>query len=137
MDNLSKYKTASLYEAFEPAAARRLVEKLAMHYTPKHNSRLNMAEAELSIWTQQCLDRRIPDQSPLCRGIATWEQPRDEAQAKIDWQFPIPDARTKLKKLHPSIQVGKPTGITWGQAFSPEPVRLREIRWRPPEARLQ
>lgn len=105
MDNLNTHKIASLYEAFEPAEARRLVEKLEIHYTPKHGSWLNMAETELSILTKQCLDRRIPDQLTLCREIAAWEQPRNEAQAKIDWQFTTHDARIKLKKLYPSIQV--------------------------------
>jgi transposase len=105
MDNLNTHKIASLYEAFEPAEARRLVEKLEIHYTPKHGSWLNMAETELSILTKQCLDRRIPDQPTLCREIAAWEQPRNKAQAKIDWQFTTHDARIKLKKLYPSIQV--------------------------------
>jgi transposase len=105
MDNLNTHKIASLYEAFEPAEARRLVEKLEIHYTPKHGSWLNMAETELSILTKQCLDRRIPDQPTLCREIAAWEKPRNEAQAKIDWQFTTHDARIKLKKLYPSIQV--------------------------------
>ena len=105
MDNLNTHKIASLYEAFEPAEARRLVEKLEIHYTPKHGSWLNMAETELSILTKQCLDRRIPDFPSLRREIKAWEQPRNAAKAKIDWHFTTPDARIKLKKLYPSIQV--------------------------------
>lgn len=105
MDNLNIHKIASLYEAFEPAEARRLAEKLEIHYTPKHGSWLNMAETELSILTKQCLDRRIPDFPALCREIESWQQPRNDAKAKIDWQFTTHDARIKLKKLYPSIQV--------------------------------
>jgi hypothetical protein len=105
MDNLNTHKIASLYEAFEPAEARRLVEKLEIHYTPKHGSWLNMAETELSILTKQCLDRRIPDFPVLEREIAAWERPRNQAKAKIKWQFTTHDARIKLKKLYPSIQV--------------------------------
>jgi len=105
MDNLNTHKIASLYEAFEPAEARRLVEKLEIHYTPKHGSWLNMAETELSILTKQCLDRRIPDAPTLRREVEAWEQSRNQAQCKIDWQFTTHDARIKLKKLYPSIQV--------------------------------
>jgi transposase len=104
MDNLNTHKPASLYEAFEPAEARRLVEQLEIHYTPKHGSWLNMAETELSILTKQCLDRRIPDQPTLRCEVAAWERPRNEAESKIDWQFTTHDARIKLKKLYPSIQ---------------------------------
>lgn len=105
MDNLNTHKPASLYEAFEPAEARRLVERLEIHYTPKHGSWLNMAETELSILTKQCLDRRIPNQPTLRREVDAWERPRNEAESKIDWQFTTHDARIKLKKLYPSIQV--------------------------------
>lgn len=105
MDNLNTHKVASLYEAFEPAEARRLAEKLEIHYTPKHGSWLNMAETELSILTKQCLDRRIPDPATLRREVEAWEQSRNGAQCTIDWQFTTHDARIKLKKLYPSIQV--------------------------------
>jgi len=105
MDNLNTHKVASLYEAFEPAEARRLIEKLEIHHTPKHGSWLNMAETELSILTKQCLDRRIPDQRTLRREIAAWEQSRNDAKANIDWHFTTHDARIKLKRLYPSIQV--------------------------------
>jgi DDE superfamily endonuclease len=87
MDNLNTHKVASLYEAFEPAEARRLVEKLEIHYTPKHGSWLNMAETELSILTKQCLDRRIGDFDDLECEVAAWESPRNQAKAKINWQF--------------------------------------------------
>jgi transposase len=104
MDNLNTHKPASLYEAFEPAEARRLIEKLEIHYTPKHGSWLNMAETELSVMTKQCLDRRIPDVATLCREIAAWERQRNKARSKINWQFTTHDARIKLRKLYPSIQ---------------------------------
>jgi hypothetical protein len=105
MDNLNTHKPASLYEAFPPAEARRLVEKLEIHYTPKHGSWLDMAETELSILTKQCLDRRIPDAETLTREVAAWEHQRNTAHSKIDWQFTTAQARIKLKRLYPSIQV--------------------------------
>lgn len=105
MDNLNTHKTSSLYEAFEPAEARRIIEKLEIHYTPKHGSWLNMAETELSVLTRQCLDRRISDRTTLEAEIDAWQTFRNNAEATIDWHFATDDARIKLKKLYPSIQV--------------------------------
>jgi len=104
MDNLNTHKPASLYEAFEPAEARRLIDRLEIHYTPKHGSWLDMAETELSILTKQCLDRRIPDHPTLIREIAAWENQRNESKSTVDWQFTTENARFKLKRLYPSIQ---------------------------------
>lgn len=105
MDNLNTHKVASLYEAFEPAEARRLIERLEIHYTPKHGSWLDMAETELSILTRQCLDRRIPDRPTLVREVEAWETVRNDAECKINWQLKTEDARIKLKRLYPSIQI--------------------------------
>ena len=105
MDNLNTHKTASLYEAFPPEEARRIIEKLEIHYTPKHGSWLNMAETELSVLTRQCLDRRIPDRDLLQSEIDAWQTHRNEAEATVDWQFATEDARIKLKQLYPSIQL--------------------------------
>lgn len=105
MDNLNTHKISSLYEAFPPEEARRLAEKLEIHYTPKHGSWLNMAETELSVLTKQCLDRRIPDRETLEAEADTWQNQRNDADATVDWQFTTKDARIKLKKLYPSIQV--------------------------------
>ncbi len=102
MDNLNTHKAASLYEAFAPAEARRIVTKLEFHYTPKHGSWLNMAEIELSVLQRQCLARRLPDEATLVHEIAAWEKQRNEQQATIDWRFSIADAREKLKRLYPS-----------------------------------
>jgi hypothetical protein len=102
-DNLSTHKPASLYEAFPPAEARRLVERFEWHYTPKHGSWLNMAETELSVLSSQCLDRRIPDKDALVIEISTWEAARNKHHAKADWQFTTADARVKLKRLYPSL----------------------------------
>src|SRR5207237_3967478 len=99
LDNLNTHKIASLYEAFEPAAARRIARKLVWHYTPKHGSWLHMAEIALSVLQQPCLDRRIPDADTLKREIAAWEQQRNAEQAPIDWRFYITDARKKLERL--------------------------------------
>ena len=103
MDNLSTHKLASLYEVFEPAQARRMAEKLEIHYTPKHGSWLNMAEIELSVLSRQCLKRRIADQEGLQKEVTAWEQARNAAGAKVDWRFTTADARIKLKRLYPSI----------------------------------
>jgi hypothetical protein len=106
MDNLNTHKLASLYEAFAPPEARRLMERLEIHYTPKHGSWLNMAETELSVLATQCLDRRIPHSTTLTREVAAWEHQRNAAQCRINWRFTTPDARIKLKRLYPSIQLG-------------------------------
>jgi len=103
LDNLNTHKIASLYTAFEPAEARRIARKLELHDTPKHGSWLNMAEIELSVLQQQCLDRRIPDEATLTREIAAWEHQRHAEQATIDWRFSVTDARKKLKRLYPSL----------------------------------
>ncbi len=102
LDNLNTHCPGSLYEAFEPAEAKRLVEKLEFHYTPKHGSWLNMAEIELSILQRQCLNRRIADEETLKREVAAWERQRNKAKETIDWRFSITDAREKLKRLYPS-----------------------------------
>ena len=103
-DNLSTHKPASLYEAFPPSEARRLVERFEWHYTPKHGSWLDMAESELGVLSTQCLDRRIPDKQTLTREIAAWEQHRNVHHAKADWQFTTADARVKLKRLYPQFE---------------------------------
>jgi hypothetical protein len=102
-DNLNTHKPASLYEAFPPAEARRLVERFEWHYSPKHGSWLNMAESELGILSNQCLDRRIPDQKTLSKEIVAWEKDRNKHHAKADWQFTTEDARIKLKHLYPTF----------------------------------
>ena len=105
MDNLNTHTPTSLYEAFEPKEARRLAKKLEIHYTPKHGSGLNMAEIELSVLSQQCLDRRVADFESLQGEVASCQEPRDAAGGKIDWRFSPEDARNKLKRLYPSHQV--------------------------------
>ena len=103
MDNLNTHKPSSLYEAFEPAEARRIFERLEIHYTPKHASWLDMAETELSVLGRQCLDRRIPDRETLTREVVAWEKNRNAACVRVDWRFTTADARIKLKRLYPSI----------------------------------
>jgi DDE superfamily endonuclease len=102
-DNLNTHAPASLYEAFPPAEARRLVERFEWHYTPKHGSWLDMAEAELAILSSQCLDRRIPDQAELQAEVAAWLAHRNENHRKADWRFQTQDARVKLKHLYPAL----------------------------------
>jgi hypothetical protein len=104
MDNLNTHTPASLYEAFAPAEARRIAERLEIPYTPKHGSWLNMAEIELSVLGRQCLDRRIVDGECLMREVAAWEEGRNGADAVINWRFTTVDARIKLKHLYPSTQ---------------------------------
>ncbi len=105
LDNLNTHRLGSLYTAFPPEEARRLAQRLEIHYTPVHGSWLNMAEIELSVLTQQCLDRRIPSQQTLAREVAAWEIKRNSDQKAVDWQFTTADARIKLKRLYPRIQV--------------------------------
>lgn len=103
MDNLNTHSPASLYEAFAPAEARRLTDRLEIHYTPKHGSWLNMAEIELHVLAGQCLDRRLPDQATLTAEVAAWEANRNGADSRIDWRFTTADARIKLKHLYPVL----------------------------------
>jgi hypothetical protein len=103
LDNLNTHTPASLYEAFPPAEAKRLTEKLELHYTPKHGSWLNMAEIELSVLAAQCLDRRLPDRAMLEREVAAWAAARNAAAKTVDWRFTTADARIKLKHLYPSF----------------------------------
>ena len=104
MDNLNTHSPASLSEAFEPAEARRLLNRLDFHDTPKHGSWLNMAEIELSILRRQCLDRRLPTAAALAREVAAWAQTRNLQTKPVDWRFTTADARIKLKRLYPSTQ---------------------------------
>ena len=106
MDNLNTHTPAALYAAFEPAVARRLVERLEIHHTPKHGSWLNMAEIELSVLSRQCLDRRLPDAATLAREVTAWQQARNADPRPVNWHFTTADARIKLKRLYPSFQDG-------------------------------
>jgi len=103
MDQLNTHNIASLYEAFEPAEARRLAEKLEIHHTPKHGSWLNMAEIELSVLSRQCMDDYFESGEQLTARITPWECSRNEKTVGIDWRFTTADARIKLKKLYPVI----------------------------------
>jgi len=103
-DNLNTHTPAALYETFPAAEAKRLADKLELHYTPKHGSWLDMAESELSVLSRQCLDRRIADRPTLEQEVAAWEQRRNAESRCIDWRFTTPDARIKLKHLYPVIQ---------------------------------
>src|SRR3712207_365523 len=103
-DNLNTHTPAALYETFPPTEAKRLADKLELHYTPKHGSWLNMAAVELSILGRQCLDRRIPDKGTLAAEVTAWEERRNAAGGTVNWRFTTEDARIKLKRLYPSIQ---------------------------------
>lgn len=104
MDNLNTHTPAALYEAFEPPEAKRLADKLELHYTPKHGSWLDIAEIELSALARQCLDRRIPDKVTLETEVAAWVADRNAAQVTVSWRFTTADARITLKHLYPTIQ---------------------------------
>ena len=102
-DNLNTHVKASLYKAFIPSEARRLLDKLEFYYTPKHGSWLNMAEIEFSVLNRQCLNRRISSQETLRQEVQAWEQKRNQTSSPVDWQFTTEDARIKLTRLYPSI----------------------------------
>lgn len=104
-DNLNTHTPAALYEAFPPAEARRLVERLEIHHTPKHGSWLNIAECELSVLTRQCLDRRLANITTLRTEARAWYRERNRRQKSVDWQFTTETARIKLKRLYPQIQM--------------------------------
>jgi len=104
LDNLNTHVGGALYETFEPAEAKRILDKLELHYTPKHGSWLNMAEIELRVLNGQCLDRRIGDVRVVKRESAAWEAERNAAEATVDWRFTTADARIKLKRLYPVAQ---------------------------------
>jgi hypothetical protein len=103
-DNLNTHDGASLYEAFPPQEARRLLDKIEFHYTPKHGSWLNMAETEINIMNSQCLDRRLENQDLVAKEVAAWEEERNSREARIHWTFTLAAARRKLRKLYPSIE---------------------------------
>jgi hypothetical protein len=104
LDNLNVHTPGALYDVFPPAEAKRLADKLEIHYTPKHGSWLNIAEIEFSVLSRQCLDRRVPDVPTLVREVAAWQQRRNAATCTVDWRFTTADARIKLKRLYPSFQ---------------------------------
>ena len=103
MDQLNTHSPASLYEAFPPAEAKRLADKLEIHHTPKHGSWLNMAEIELSALQRQCLNRRLGDRATVEQEVAAWTVTRNNAATTIDWRFTTSDARIKRKRLYPAI----------------------------------
>jgi len=105
LDNLNTHNPAALYELFAPSEAKRILEKLEFHYTPKHGSWLNMAEIEFSVLARQCLNRRIADADLLSREVSAWESMRNTNASKVNWQFTTDDARIKLKRLYPSFEI--------------------------------
>ena len=106
MDNLNTHTGSSLYEAYPPKEAKRMLDKLEIHYTPKHGSWLNIAEIELSHLSRQCLDRRIPEKETLVCEVNAWCKMRNEEKAVVNWQFTTEDARIKLKRLYPVLSNG-------------------------------
>ena len=104
LDNLNTHTPGSLSEAFAPAEAKQLADKLEIHYTPKHGSWLNIAEIELSALSRQCLDRRIPDTATLRTEVTAWADRRNAPGRTVDWRFTTADARIKLKRLYPMIE---------------------------------
>lgn len=103
MDNLNTHKLSTLYRVFPPEEARRLYQRFEVHHTPKHASWLNMAECELSVLGRQCLNRRMDSQELLTTQVAAWQQTRNAAEVRVDWQFRTPHARIKLKRLYPTL----------------------------------
>lgn len=103
LDQLNTHTPASLYAAFPAAEAKRLADRLEVHYTPKHGSWLNMAEIELSVLQRQCLDRRLGDRATVEREVAAWTNARNAAISAIDWHFTTDDARIKLRRLYPAF----------------------------------
>ena len=105
MDNLNTHRLSTLYEAFEPVEARRLIERFEVVHTPKHGSWLNMAECELSVLEKQALGARVGDEAELRSRVTNWGADRNQRCRRIDWQFRTSDARIKLRRLYPQIQL--------------------------------
>jgi DDE superfamily endonuclease len=115
-DNLNTHTGGSLYEAFAPREAKRLCDRLEFHPTPKHGSWLNMAETELSVLAEQCLDRRMESKELVTEEVSAWEVERNQAEAKVRWRFTTEDARIKLEKLYPVLEW--PERLQGGKAAS-------------------
>jgi hypothetical protein len=105
LDHLNTHAAGSFYEAFEPMEAHRLASRFEFHYTPKHGSWLNLAEIELSCLSRTCLKQRLADQDTVRSHVGVWEKERNTASVTVDWRFTTDDARIKLKKLYPSLEV--------------------------------
>lgn len=103
LDNLNTHQPKSLYEVYPPQEARRLLNKLVFHYTPKHGSWLNMAEVEFSVLTEQCLGQRLANMAAVEAALSVWVSERNAVKASINWQFGVGEARRKLARLYPSI----------------------------------
>lgn len=103
MDNLNIHNPASLYKAFPPEEARRIIKRFEIHYTPKHGSWLDIAEIELNVMTRQCLSRRIASIEHLQKELSAWEKERNSSQVNVNWQFKTNNARTKLVSLYPDL----------------------------------
>ena len=104
MDNLNTHSPASFYKAFSPSEARRIIERLEIHYTPKHGSWLNMAEIEIGVLRRQCFDRPIPDRETLREEVRAWQRRRNKNGKTVDWRFTTENARIRLKSLYPPVQ---------------------------------
>ena len=107
LDNLNTHTPGSFYASFPPEQARQLTRKLEFHYTPKHSSWLNMAEVEISVLTRQCLDQRLASRSIVETQTQAWKSRRNDRKATIDWQFSVPNARDKLRRLYPIVELPK------------------------------
>ena len=104
LDNLSTHSPASLYKAFPPAEARRVLKRLEFHFTPKHASWLNMVEIEIGVLVSQCLSRRIESYDKLTIETAAWEKQRNNSSTKIKWMFTAEKARTKMGRAYPKLE---------------------------------
>ena len=105
LDNLNTHSPAALYEAFSPEEARRILRKLEFHFTPKHGSWLNMAEIEISILSRQCLKQRVASLAQLADVSQKWTTTRNAQHSTINWCFDVTQARTKLVRLYPSLEI--------------------------------
>jgi len=102
MDNLGTRTPGAFYERFEPAEAKRILDRFEFVFTPKHGSWLDMAEIELNVLNNQCLGRRIDSIDKVRDEVEAWEKSRNGIAKKINWQFTTDKARIKLKRLYPS-----------------------------------
>ena len=103
MDNLNTHNAGSFYEKFPPEKAKALWDRFEFVHTPKHGSWLNIAEIELNVLWGQCLNRRIDDIETVRKEAATWQDIRNNKNAKVNWRFTTADARVKLSRLYSTL----------------------------------
>ena len=102
-DNLNTHSISAFYETFNAEEAFTLSQRFEFYYTPKKASWLNMIEIEFSALSKQCLSRRIASKQELEQEVSAIVKEREKKAIKIDWQFSIVSARSKLNRHYQQV----------------------------------